>query len=720
MHRFQPTRASPPIRTSALSTSSRTEPSVAVAPELQHLSPEDIDILDAVIDRAGPSATTFFKIFKAYSDVLKERGLDPQEVVYYGKLLKLGNLKGKDWGEKWRKVKDQASLSPGTPLQSFQSETDVNHPFLSQTQAGLSENSYDTPINERNQPTSWIPESKREILSRADTRIPTRRRGPTDFFPQPFQGDTMDMSSISAARPPSKALAFEMDSTVASEDVGNLSPVPPSYKSTALTKPTSRLVPPKASSHLNSNMAMSRNPNMPKDQKKSINPDDVWKNIQMERDEKAADKFREDKLVRRYIEMWRQGLSWILTTHKQVAEARDKIDLKTYMQRWQNRVNIRIVAENELVNQFQRRNLKKFFKIWQARLRQRRQAAWRNDMRNKMKTVKMLSDNRVMKEAWEKWRLLQLSRRADKHYRSTLLVRHHGRWKGRLIVLDNLDVIADDFAEHVYLRSLQHFWNVWKQATSLRGDQRIITRKVDCRVMTTAFDLWRKRIAQARLSDKFRDGMILKRTMQKWKRTQTNLKLLERRADKHLARQDDLLCRAIIRIWRARMRGKKYEDFRSRQDLQNAWKKWLAKIASNNARMDVAVVHFNRTDNRLVGSTIARWRQVLQTHRNAHAYAVSYDKDRLRAKMLLLWRLRLREQAQSAKVARWANRFFATRRAWNVWVLAMEERKRQERLKLWNLSKVEKIMKGKSDIVMTSGNGFIDDISSLARSNEAD
>lgn len=109
MHRFQPTRASP-IRSSALSNSTRTEPSVAVAPELEHLSPEDIDILDAVIDRAGPSATTFFKIFKAYSDVLKERGLDPQEVVYYGKLLKLGNLKGKDWAEKWRVVKAQATL----------------------------------------------------------------------------------------------------------------------------------------------------------------------------------------------------------------------------------------------------------------------------------------------------------------------------------------------------------------------------------------------------------------------------------------------------------------------------------------------------------------------------------------------------------------------------------------------------------------------------------
>src|SRR6202011_735847 len=37
-----------------------------------------------------------------------ERGMDPQnEVIYYGKLLKLGTLKGKSWGDKWRMVKLQ-------------------------------------------------------------------------------------------------------------------------------------------------------------------------------------------------------------------------------------------------------------------------------------------------------------------------------------------------------------------------------------------------------------------------------------------------------------------------------------------------------------------------------------------------------------------------------------------------------------------------------------
>lgn len=114
MHRFQPTRASPPIKEPASSNYSASDSGHEfVAPELQHLTPDDIDILDAVIQRAGSAATTFFTIFKAYSDVLQERGLDPQEVVYYGKLLKLGTLKGRNWGEKWGMVKAQVEqVSP--------------------------------------------------------------------------------------------------------------------------------------------------------------------------------------------------------------------------------------------------------------------------------------------------------------------------------------------------------------------------------------------------------------------------------------------------------------------------------------------------------------------------------------------------------------------------------------------------------------------------------
>lgn len=73
---------------------------------LAALSPKDVEIIDSIISRAPDSATSFLAVFKAYNDVLQERGMDAgQDVVYYRFLLKLGVLRG-TWGERWRSLKN--------------------------------------------------------------------------------------------------------------------------------------------------------------------------------------------------------------------------------------------------------------------------------------------------------------------------------------------------------------------------------------------------------------------------------------------------------------------------------------------------------------------------------------------------------------------------------------------------------------------------------------
>lgn len=49
----------------------------------------------------------------------------------------------------------------------------------------------------------------------------------------------------------------------------------------------------------------------PKERK---NLDDAWKNIKMEQDEKYADDFRNDMLLTRFWEIWRQGFQWIMVS----------------------------------------------------------------------------------------------------------------------------------------------------------------------------------------------------------------------------------------------------------------------------------------------------------------------------------------------------------------------------------------------------------------------
>ncbi len=55
---------------------------------------------------------------------------------------------------------------------------------------------------------------------------------------------------------------------------------------------------------------------------------------------------------------------------------------------------------------------------------------------------------------------------------------------------------------------------------------------------------------------------------------------LEVRANKHLGRQDDVLLRADMRVWKARERGKLLEKVKSFRLAKVAWSVWKARIDS--------------------------------------------------------------------------------------------------------------------------------------------
>ena len=53
---------------------------------------------------------------------------------------------------------------------------------------------------------------------------------------------------------------------------------------------------------------------------------------------------------------------------------------------------------------------------------------------------------------------------------------------------------------------------------------------------------------------------------------------MEKRADKHLARQDDVLIRAVTRVWKARERGKLLERVRALRLIKDAWSVWRERM----------------------------------------------------------------------------------------------------------------------------------------------
>lgn len=217
---FQPPRTPTP-----LSDVSGDISTLSVA-ELTGLTDEEVEIIDAIVDRVGPDANRFLTVFKAYSDVLNERGLDPHEVTIYGKLLKLGTLRGSSWKEKWTAIKrHNGYLQKPTRLPPI-SRVNIRH---------------------------FRPAESTTTL---DSELTTNTLG-LDFS---------DNSVARRAKPPA----------------------PPSYHST----PKSALRPPRKDS--------------------VINDEDAWNKIKVSRDEKLADRFRDDHILERWWDMWKRAYEWIL------------------------------------------------------------------------------------------------------------------------------------------------------------------------------------------------------------------------------------------------------------------------------------------------------------------------------------------------------------------------------------------------------------------------
>lgn len=285
---------------------SRSSNTSSLDPALSTLSPEDAEVLDAIISKA-PDATAFMTVFKAYSEVLHQRGLDPgNDVVYYKQLLKLGVIKGADWGTKWKIVKGQLGLdmdnfttqrSNGRELPvkvtgHAQHEEDV---FTLHSHADETETAVDNlhrPVPPLGLPFEIDPSSSRTDMISLDlnsepamSSTPPRRSFPIHQFLalpnrpvsiSPSETSNLAESPLRSSTPPLPR--FRRNQTV--------HPVPSTTRKTTITSS--------------------------QDQRTGrINDTDAWKKVEQTRQLEDAARFRSESLLAMCFRTWQGGLEWV-------------------------------------------------------------------------------------------------------------------------------------------------------------------------------------------------------------------------------------------------------------------------------------------------------------------------------------------------------------------------------------------------------------------------
>ena len=355
---FAPARSSTPpnsytptlVQRSAISDVSRS--SALSAPEIAKLTPDEVEFLDAVISRAPPSATTFIHIFKAYNDVISERGLDAEnEVDYYKKLLKIGTLKGENWASKWRTVRIQngyteasvpsrAKLPPRKPISAPTPPSRTQ----AQTRLPLSRAAPDTP---RPQSSTARLLQRLKTLQR-DESVEPSESAPDDLLSQTDITDAGTDSLPCAEPPPARGRSsseLTADNNTLGLDIGAMSSYPPSStlapsKATGLRwserdldieksvpfltstppLPTRKLAlrptPASIEQQISNLLPVNSTPRRPyTDLRTSKQPpvveDEAWNKIREAQDERTADRFRNARLLQRCVDVWKQGHDWV-------------------------------------------------------------------------------------------------------------------------------------------------------------------------------------------------------------------------------------------------------------------------------------------------------------------------------------------------------------------------------------------------------------------------
>lgn len=165
------------------------------------------------------------------------------------------------------------------------------------------------------------------------------------------------------------------------------------------------------------------------------------------------------------------------------------------MQRWKGRLSSQLKKEDEMVKSFDAHRTKNFWRLWQAKLKQKRQIAWRNDMRQKLRIMKTMTDDRIVNEAWKRWRQLHFAHLAEARYETNLMTQCYASWRNRLLQVDDKNNLAAQFLESTHFTHLRRSWLTWKNATAMRKDESIMVKRVQSRTMMNSFDLWRKRMS---------------------------------------------------------------------------------------------------------------------------------------------------------------------------------------------------------------------------------
>ncbi|KAE9406353.1 hypothetical protein BT96DRAFT_987496 [Gymnopus androsaceus JB14] len=416
----------------------------------------------------------------------------------------------------------------------------------------------------------------------------------------------------------------------------------------------------------------------------------------MMQDEREADRFREEKLIERCFDVWRQGFQWTITANEQVGTARDNILLQRFLLRWYERAASRRDFYKQVDAVSNRLCQRAFFRIWKhrfkERLKEKQQAEWRQDMRMKIQLVRQKRDTRILREAWSEWAQSHKLILAEQHFSEQVVVRLFRRWKTRLRGVYEKEAVADDMFRSRMDGVVEMYWDHWRSYTELARMEKMMSKRVGLRIMGDALDTWNKKTHDIQAADAFHNVIVVKNAIRSWKAARDRIRRLALIGI--LVIEMIFFYALLCGFGKHSERGKLLEKVKAFRLTKAAWAVWKAQLDSQRKLEDMALRFSTRLQSSSAKIAFHSWRQVLSAQQSAQLLAMQKHSVWVYRRTLLQWRLNLHKQLKMAKKARLAEKYLVLRRSWNLLKekycerIADKKRRASEQLMVKNLFQV--------------------------------
>ncbi|EUC67158.1 Sfi1 spindle body protein [Rhizoctonia solani AG-3 Rhs1AP] len=756
MSRFKPTRTSSPLirpRSGSIPTATpapkqhirvaQQDISASSTRSLQQITPEDVQVIDAIIERAPPTAKAFVNVYKAYNAVLQERGLDPSEdVIYYEFLLKIGLVKGAEWGDKWAAAKVQLNLGsdsfvldhdplarppspPAAPLAAPPSslrQTPGPSTRIDRTpryRARFADDATPVPASDRTLTATTSAETPSETPSANLQRL-LRRLTAVDSSSTTGRTETSSIATPSSrvsnlAAPRTARAQLQSQATpkpiirqhvrVAgpSDDSTPSRPVPnhrsrfttPTISATPFEKP-----PPAPIARIKGEQSVEpvRTVEDPTPRRRGASEPDTWHIIKMEKD---AEHFRNDRLVEKFFRLWRQNAQWIRDTTGQISEARRKLMLQENFTKWQDKTQVRVDMTRRAARVDAYFTQRRILLHWRQALEKHRRHQWQSAMKKRLRTVRSTVDQRILRQAWQRWRQSREStysvEQADGFHDAKLLHRCIAHWIQRYQKIRMLPIRGLEFRAAKNKATIQNVFETWKGRAELRVMERMIMDKRDHRIKGTVLVKWRSRTQSHKAARELYNKHILRSVFSTWKNKTKRVSLIERRANVYLQRQDNILLRAVTRVWAAKARGEQLARINRAQLLRDALGVWRNRLVGVQALEGKVVLAIQNAQKELLARAFYVIRDQLRAHQEDEILATRHYQKQLISSAFAEWRESTAARRKQARQARIARRFFVERTAFGTWKAALTQKrlaKLEDQLNKNRLNEVFQVWRG--------------------------